>query len=428
MRIQLVFPSWPRLRFQTHFVLPPLGVTVAAALTPPGHEVRLVDENVEPVDFDAHADLVGISLMLVSQAPRAFAIADEYRRRGVKVVIGGFSAGCLRAECGRHADAVVAGEAEGVWPQVVADARSGGLKPLYRRRGAVKPEEIPVPRRDLLKNEAYAYRGMRMADLLETSRGCRFGCFPCQVPYFTGHRHRMRDVEDVAAEMRALDNDKLYIVDNALTQNEAHERRLFKAMLGLGKTWVSHPISDKPDILKLAARAGCWYVYQAIYGPSPIIRERVKRLHDHGIAVEGTIPLGAEEHGPDIFQRMVDFLLEIELDLIEVTVLTPFPGTPFFDRMKKEDRLLHEDWALYNAENVVFKPARMSPQELAQGSELVWQAFHREQSQAARMARLFKRLPVAKGWDALVGPAEERPVPHQPVGRKSFWGKPAEWH
>ena len=424
MRIRLVYPSWQRIQHQTHYVLPPLGVATVAALTPAGHEVSIADENVAPVDASAPADLVGISVMLISQLPRAFAIADEYRGRGVPVVIGGLSASCLPAECGRHADAVVVGEAESVWDRVVADAQQRRLQPLYRREGFSRPEEFPVPRRDLLDPRHYTFRGLRMMDLIETSRGCRFGCLPCQVPYLCGRRIRPRAVADVVAEMRSLTCERVFVVDNSLEQDEDYQRRLLPAMAGMGKSWVSHPITARPDILKLAVRAGWWLVYQSVLGPSPRIREKVRRYHDHGIAVEATILFGLDEHGPDIFRRTVDFLREADVDIAEFTVLTPFPGTPLFDAMKRDGRLLHEDWARYNAESVVFRPARMSPEELQQGYLWAWEEFYREQSQAAHMFRLLRRLPSLRDWRP-EAQAPDRVIPHQKAGPRAVWGRPA---
>lgn len=422
MRIKLVYPTWQRIQYQTHYVLPPLGVTVVAALTPSGHEVSITDENVDPMDYDEPADLVGISTMLVSQAPRAFAIADEFRARGVPVVLGGLTVTCLPGLSREHADAVVLGEAEGIWPRVVLDAEKGRLKPVYQRESLALASEIPVARRDLLNPARYTYRGVRMMDLLETSRGCRFGCFPCQVPFVAGREHRVRDVEKVVDEMQALECDRVFIVDNAMEQNEAHERALFSAMRRAKKSWVAHPISCKPDILGLAAESGCWYVYHAIFGIAERLREKIRLMHDFGLAVQGTVMLGLDNQGPDIFKRMSDFLMDCGLDLAEFTVMTPFPGTPLFDDMKRAGRLLHEDWGKYNAENVVFRPARMTVEELAQGYQYMWESFYKNESQPARMFRLYRRLARASDWQSRIGSPEARAIPNQRAGQAALWG------
>lgn len=422
MRIKLVYPTWQRIQYQTQYVLPPLGVTVVAALTPPEHEVSITDENVEPLDFDEPVDLVGISTLLVSQSPRAFAIADEYRRRGVPVVLGGLTVSCLPEKSLEHADAIVHGEAEGVWPELLRDAEKKQLKKVYRRQGYASGAEIPAPRRDLLRADLYTYRGVRMMDLVETSRGCRFNCFPCQVPYVAGVKHRQRDIMQVVDEIAAIPNDRVFIVDNAMEQDEDHERRFFKELARAQKAWVAHPISPKPDILELAAASGCWFVYQAIWTDSQKTKDRIKMFHDFGIAVEGTILLGTDQHGPDIFKRMVDFLLECELDLAEFTVVTPFPGTPFHQQMKDAGRLLHEDYAHYNAEEVVIRPAKMTPDQLTEGYRYVWDEFYKNESQPEKMTKLYAKLLRRRRWRPDIGAPERRAIRGQRAGGAALWG------
>lgn len=366
-----------------------------AALTPSGHEVLLADENALPMDLDDRPDLVGIGAMLTCQLARAFAIADLYRARGVPVVLGGVAATCVSEEARRHADAVVLGEAEGVWPRVVADAARGRLEPVYRRKEFASGREIPPPRRDLLAGEEYSYRGLRMVDLVETARGCGLGCFPCVVGGFSGKGFRPRDLKAVAEEISAIPNDRLYIVDNALQQDEAHERAVFAALKAAGKRWVGHCVSATPELAKLAADSGCWYVYQAVITPGEDFARKVRVFHDHGIGVEATVLLGVDSHGPDIFRRMVDYLLELGVEIAEFTVQTPFPGTALFDDIKRSGRLLHRDWSRYNAEEAVFRPAQMTPDELSEGCQRAWREFYRDDPQRARMARLLRRvLPV----------------------------------
>ncbi|MBI4676868.1 MAG: B12-binding domain-containing radical SAM protein [Elusimicrobia bacterium] len=422
MRIRFIYPAWQRLEPQTHYVLPPLGVAMAAELTPSCHEVSIEDDNIAPVDAAASADLVGISLMLAAQAPRAFAIADAYRRRGVPVVIGGLSARPLADACAGHADAVVLGEAEGVWPALVRDASQGRLRPLYRREGHVPPREFAVPRRDLLDAARYAYRGLPMMELLETSRGCRFACPQCQVPALSGTRLRARPLRATVEEATAIAGERVFIVDNSPEQDEAYEKRLFRALAGLGKRWVSHSISDTPEILRLAERAGWWFVLQTVTAPSPRVRERIRRYHDHGIAVGAFVTFGLDEHGPDSFGRIVDFLKAARVDTAEFNILTPYPGTPLFGRLKREGRLLHEDWGLYNSGNVVFRPKRMSQARLARGVNWAWQEYYREQSQAERMFRIYRKIARLKDFKPEAGPSR-RVIPYQSAGTDALWGR-----
>lgn len=421
MRIRLISPAWQRLEPQTHYALAPLGAAMVAGLTPRGHEVSLRDDNIRPVRARRDADLVGLSLMLVCQAPRAFAIADSYRRLGIPVVIGGLSAGPLAEDCGRHADAVVVGEAEGVWPEVVRDARRRRLRPLYRRPELARPREFAVPRRDLVNPADYSYRGLPMMEPLETSRGCGLACPQCSVPGVKGDHLRTRPLAATAAEAASLLGGRVFIVDNSLEQDEAYEKRLFGALAGLGKRWVSHSISDSAELLKLAARAGWWFVLQTVTAPSARLRERIRRYHDHGLAVGAFVTLGLDEHGPDSFRRIVDFLQETKVDTAEFNLLTPFPGTPLFARFKSEGRLLHEDWGRYNTGSVVFRPQRMSARRLLRGLHWAWREFYREQSQAEMMSRIYRKV-LARDWRPSAG-AGGKVIPHQRAGRQALWGR-----
>jgi radical SAM superfamily enzyme YgiQ (UPF0313 family) len=221
------------------------------------------------------------------------------------------------------------------------------------------------------------------------------------VPMVSGNAHRTKQIDRVIEEMAAIPNDRLFIVDNSLEQNVQHQEELFRAMIDadLGKKWVAHPISVTHKNLDLAARSGCWYVYHAIHKPSDLIRERVKMHHDYGIGVEGTVMVGLDNHDTDIFKRITDFLLEIDLDLAEFTVLTPFPKTKVFDTFKKDGRILHEDWSKYNAEQVVYQPAKMTPDQLQEGFKYCWTEFYREQPEQQRMFKLFKRLYTKHEWN-----------------------------
>jgi hypothetical protein len=192
--------------------------------------------------------------------------------------------------------------------------------------------------------------------------------------------------------MENIDNNRLFIVDNSLAQNKQWEMDLFREMIPLKKKWCSHPIEDKPEVLDLAAQAGAWYVYQAVFDTSDYIRERIKRYHDYGIGVEGTILLGLDNHTEDFIKRLIDFLLEIELDLAEFTVLAPFPHTKAFDALKGEDRIFSYDWNDYSADKVVYYPKHMTPERLQQLLDYAWDSFYRDESQELKMSKLFYRV------------------------------------
>ncbi|MFZ7126068.1 MAG: B12-binding domain-containing radical SAM protein [Desulfobacterales bacterium] len=393
MKFTLIYPKWPKLRYQTEFHLPPHGPVVFAATLPRDIDVEFIDENLETIDFDSPVDFVGISMMLTAQVKRGWEIADRFRRRGIKVIFGGIATMLHSEETLAHADSVFLGEAEGRMEEVIADFRNGRLKPLYHYLDDPPAiESVGPARREILNRELYNYKGVQMVDLVHASRGCRYHCYPCCVAFLGGRKFRPRPVEKAVAEMADLDNNRLFIVDNSLAQDTGWEKALFKAMIPLKKNWCSHPIEDKPDVLDLAAQAGAWYVYQAIFDTSDLIRERIRRYRDHGIAVEGTILLGLDDQTEDDIRRLVDFLLEANLDLAEFTVLTPFPHTRAYRELKAQDRILSDDWDDYTADNVVFQPRHMSPERLQELLAFAWDTFYREEPQEMKMFRLLQRV------------------------------------
>jgi radical SAM superfamily enzyme YgiQ (UPF0313 family) len=203
---------------------------------------------------------------------------------------------------------------------------------------------------------------------------------------------RPRPISKVIEEIEAIDNNRLFLVDNSLAQDNAWEEELFRALIPLKKKWVSHPIEDDDKLLDLAYKSGCWYVYQAIFDTSDHIRDRVKRLKDHGIGVEGTILLGTDDQDVDYVKRLVDFLLEIDLDLAEFTIMTPFHHTPVRERMEKAGRIISNDLLNYTCDRVVFQPKRMSVDELQEMYYYAWDTFYKDRHQELKMGDLFMKV------------------------------------
>ncbi|MCX5714394.1 MAG: cobalamin-dependent protein [Candidatus Omnitrophica bacterium] len=393
MKIKLIYPKWPKLKNQPEFNLPPHGPVCFAAALPKDVELSFCDENVEALTFVDDMDLVCLSVMLTCQIPRAWEIAKQYRAMGKKVIFGGIASMLHYEETLEHADSVFLGEAEGRMERVLNDFKEGCLKQTYNFLHDFPDTKLIGPaRRDILKRGLYNFRGVQMVDLVHASRGCRFNCFPCCTPYLGGCKFRPRPIETVVRELESIDNNRLFIVDNSLSQDDAWEKALFRAIAPLKKKWVSHPIKDDDEILDLAVKAGCWYVYQAIVDTSDHIRRRVARLKERGIGVEGTIILGMDDHDEDYIKRLVDFLLEIELDLAEFTILTPFPHTPIRQQLEKEGRILHNNWIKYTGGDVVFKPARMSVESLGKMYEYAWNTFYGDSSKEVKMAKLYLKV------------------------------------
>jgi len=393
MKFKLIYPKWSKLDRQTEFHLPPHGPVVFAASLPDDVDVSFIDENLQPVDFDEPVDVVGISMMLTIQIKRGWEIADQYRRLGIPVIFGGIATMLHAEETTEHADAVFLGESEGRMEQVVADLKNGCLKKIYNYMENQPPiERVGTARRDILQQEIYNYKGIQMVDLVHASRGCRFNCYPCAVAYLGGRKFRPRPIDKAIEEMASIDNNRLFIVDNSLAQDTQWEKDLFREMIPLKKSWCCHPIEDKPEVLDLAAQAGAWYVYQAVFDTSDLIRERIKRYHDHGIGVEGTILLGLDHHTEDFIKGLVDFLLEIDLDLAEFTVLTPFPHTKAYTDLVKQDRIFSFDWNDYSADKVVYQPKQMAPDTLQRMLDYAWNTFYQDEPQEVKMFKLFHKV------------------------------------
>ncbi len=393
MRAYLIYPKWTKLDRQTPFRLPPHGPMVVAAAMPPDVAVDFTDENVDVIDFDRSTDCVCLSVMLTAQLPRAFEIADAFRSRGRAVLFGGIATMLHSEEIARRGYPVFLGEAEGRLEQVFADLRSGQLQARYDFMDRQPPiEQVGPARRDILRRELYAYRGVQMVDPVHASRGCRFNCFPCCCGFLGGRVFRPRPIERVIDEIEGIPNNRLFLVDNSLAQDRDWVKELFTAMKPLRRKWVSHPLLYEPEIVRLAAEAGCWYVYQAVFDTSDVIRQRIRMLKDHGIGVEGTIILGTDDQDVSYIKRLIDFLMEEEMDVAEFTILTPFPHSPVRRQLEQEGRILSNDWSRYTADKVVFRPKRMTPEELQEVYYYAWDTFYADGGYQLKMGELLRRV------------------------------------
>ena len=393
MKMKLIFPRWSKLEHQIEFHLPPHGPVVFAAEVPDDIEFEFIDANLQPIDIDDAVDLIAVSVLLTCQLPHAFEIAGHYRKKNVPIIFGGIATALHTEEITQHADCVFRGEVEGRFASVIEDFKAGRLKKVYDYLN--DPPDIGTvgtARREILNRELYNYRGTQMFDLVHASRGCKFNCFPCCTGYLGGRKFRPRPIDNVIEEMESIPNNRLFIVDNSLAQDRQWIMALLKAMIPLKKKWVSHPVIYDDKVLELAADAGCWYVYQAIFDTSNVIRDRIKMLKNHGIGIEGTIILGTDDQNEDDIKRLVDFLLENELDMAEFTILTPFPHTPIRTQFEKEGRILSNSWSDYTCDKVVFQPKHMTPQKLQELYHYAWRTFYADSGQQLKMADLFLKV------------------------------------
>jgi len=378
-----------------------LTLPLMAALTPLGHEITVVDENVEPIDFDLPVDLVGITA-LTPIAPRAYEVADEFRRRGVKVALGGVHPSLMADEAAEHADSVVVGESEDSWPQLIADHMNGGMKKIYIAE--VKPDlsGLPVPRRDLMKQDEYLN-----IPKVETSRGCPYRCSFCSTTVFYGPRMRFRPVEEVVAEVKGIGRHFVFFTDNNITANKKYAKRLFKELSKLGVYWLSQgsiDMADDEELMALAVESGCVGMLVGFESLSEDniaemgkkasnrvaeYEEKIKIFHKHQIGLIGCFVFGFDGDDKSVFKKTVDFIKRNNIDCPQLTVLTPFPGTALRDELMSQGRVLHSRWEKYDVGNVVFQPKQMTPEELQAGYNWACEKVYSRRAIYTRMLRSF---------------------------------------
>lgn len=383
------------------------SLAVAAAM-PPDVETRIIDEEIEPIDFGADVDLVGISFMTYN-APRAYEIADRFRKeRGLPVIVGGYHPTFLPDEACQHADAVCVGEAEANLPRMIADLRAGKLAPIYRSP-PIDLAGMSFPNRDMIRRRNYA-----PVDVIQATRGCPYHCSFCSIAAFSHSRLRTRPIEEVIAELTTLGRRVLFIDDN-LTADRAYAKALFAAMIPLGKRWFSQcgvGIGADDELLGLAAASGCRGLFigletlaqpglRAWHKQSNVGQDYqalIAKIHRAGIAVVAGFVFGGDHDRPDVFARTLDFLLETNIESLQATRLTPFPGTPLFAEMDAQGRIFDKDWSHYDFNHVVFEPLHMSVETLDQGVAWLLREYHARRRVVRRVWRSMRYLEPTIVW------------------------------
>lgn len=386
-------------------MLAPLNLMYLAAYVPDGVDVRIIDENVEPVRFDDAPRLAGINVM-TSTARRAYEIADRYRERGSLVVMGGVHASMLPEEALEHADSVVVGEAEAVWPRVVSDAEAGRLDPVYRQDEFVDFKRPRQPRRDLVDARRYW-----STNVVQASRGCPHDCVFCSVTPLCGRRYRIREVDDVIAEVetlrpsRALRKTLVAFVDGEIAPGPAHAKKLFGALAGMNLAWgarSSVAIADDEEVVALAAESGCRFLILGLEGlfaadPAEIsgLKRSVERceralelLAAHGIHAIADFAFGFDSDDPSVFGKTLKFAVRNQVPLARFQVVSPYPGTRFYNSLLADGRLDQGFWLARGAGGgVVFTPGNMSREGLSEGALSVHREYYAYSSLARRAVR-----------------------------------------
>ncbi len=410
--ILLISPRGPLYRRKTgiwkkSLRYAPLTLTTLAALIPPelNLTLSLADEGIEEVDINAQADLVGISA-ITGSAPRAYELAAHFRQRGIPVVLGGVHPTLMPDEAARHADTVVVGYAEESWPQLLRDFVAGQMKARYHQSPSLSLANQPIPRRELLSVKQHT-----TIHTIEASRGCIHHCNFCVVPSAWG-QPLQRPVAEVVTDIQQMQTRRVLFLDLNLIADPDYAKELFTALIPLNITWgglVTTLVAWDDDLLDLMAQSGCRGLLIGFETLSPQslaeARKRfnmhhdysqvIRRLHDKGIAIMGTFVFGFDHDTPDVFAATVEFVNKTHIDLPRYAILTPFPGTPLFQRLKQNGRILTEDWSLYDGQHVVYQPHGMGMDELQRGTEWAWKQTYSYRSIAKRLLGSRQLLPLA---------------------------------
>lgn len=401
-------------------IYPPLALGVVAALTPPHWEVEIHDENFEPFEYK-EADLVGFT-SLTATINRCYEIAGWYRQNGIKTVIGGIHASMLPEEAVRYVDSVVVGEAEGIWGQVIRDFEKGRMQSIYN---APLPSMVDSPGpRIQLYHPGYHFGS------LQTTRGCPMKCEFCSVHTFNGSKYRLRPVDQAVKDFAVIPQELVYVVDDNFVgyskRARDHAVEFFRkvAELNLGKQWAgsaSMNIAEDEEVLHWAAKSGCKLIFLGI--ESELIeqleqshksvnlrigvdryKEVYEKIHQHGISVLGAFIFGLDNDTPETLANRTNYILQSDIDIMQASVLTPLPGTDLFNRFQAEGRLIYHDypadWERYNYAEVVFRPQKMSPEELEQVIYENWEKLYDLKSLKKKFLNTLKltKDPAAASW------------------------------
>ncbi len=382
---------------------PLAGLLAVAGVIPRNrYEVVLTDENIESIDFDLKADLVGISAM-TSYVNRGYEIADAFRARGVPVVMGGVHPSFMPQEALQHCDAVIIGEAELVIEKLLDDLEQGAMGGAYRADRLHPMDGLPMPRYELIKRNRYVNR-----TFVQTSRGCHQGCTFCAEPLMNGLKVRYRPVDEVIREVENCGSRTISINDADFFGSPERPKEIMRALKGRGIRWqagVTSKLAQDDRMLELAAASGCTMlsigfesisrdtlksVHKEVNRPETYAA-LVEKVHSYGIMVFGLFMFGFDGDDLSVFQQTAGFNVEADFDVCAYSVLTPYPGTLTWYEMKKAERIISFDWDKYDQANVVYRPAQMSGDELRLGQIAAYETFYAPLSLARRFPLCGKR-------------------------------------
>ena len=386
------------------------GLLEIAALTPKNFKIKLIDENFDAINFKEDFNLVGIGIM-TQQTTRGYQIADIFREKGVKVVMGGIHATVLPEEAKEHADSVVIGEAEELWPKVIEDFLNNEVKPFYKTDRLADMTKSPIPRYDLMNLKNYK------TIWIQATRGCPIDCEFCAASKIYGFKFRHKQVDQVIDEIKYI--IKLYgqqilisFADDNMFVDKRYSAELMERLIDLKIRWLSQTdisiVEEDEKFLKLLKKAGCAYLFIGFETLSKKgfkfmdkgnwkfrhfvnYKKAIEKIQSYGIGVLGAFILGLDTDTPSVFKKTADFINSSKLYAAQLTILTPLPGTRLRERLKKENRLLPSDWGNFNFLKANFVPKNMSPQQLERGLKQTYRDFYNPKRNAERV-KYFKEI------------------------------------
>ncbi len=397
MKILLISPLKDlRSRTPKPYMLPQLALHILEGLTPSRHSVKTVEEETENLNLDEECDLVGISCM-TSNAPRAYHLAQEFRKRGKTVILGGVHPTILPEEALSFADSVVIGEAEGVWEQLLDDFQTGKLKKIYHL------PEPPLERYIIMKNRKSTKKRLFNVMPVMTTRGCPYNCEFCCVSHIFGKKIRHIPVGNVVQDIEESGGKIFFFIDDNIIGHAEYAKKLFRAIRPLKIKWIgqaSISFVQDTELMTLAAGSGCGGLFIGVETVSEnqlrrmrksfrqlrAVEEAIKKVKALGIHFHASMVFGFDSDTKDVFPETLDFLVRNNISTASFNILTPYPGTKVYEQFKREERLLTFDWKYYDHATVVFKPRHMTPYELQEGKNQVKKEF-------SRISSIMKRFP-----------------------------------
>jgi len=402
MKIAFLAPAGAMHRYNGSFSLSlhyaPLTLTSLAALVPEeiGAEIKIYDETAGFIPLELDADLICITA-ITGTAMRAYGYADYFRKKGKTVVLGGVHPTMMPDEAAGHADAVMTGFAEQTFPQMLLDYKNGVLKKRYAQNSDFSIEGKPIPKRELLNRKRYV-----SMNTIEAIRGCGHPCTFCAYPAAFGKNLYKRPVKEVIAEIESFHSREVLFPDVNLLADKSYANELFNAMIPLKKIWlglVTSSVGIDDDMIRLFEKSGCKGLLigfesisqssqQFIHkGVNKVLQydELMKKLHAAGILVQGCFAFGGDDEDKSVFEKTTEMVIKCKIDLPRYSILTPFPKTLLYGQLEEQGRILERNWAMYDVEHCVFKPLKMTKEELEQGIEWAWRETYSYKN-------IFKRL------------------------------------